>query len=115
MRSLFSSLRPSVIALVFVAVYMGIAVLSVMVAHVLYIVQPQSGWAERIIAPVARGLQFLDTHWKSILILVAPFFAPVARDLIPRLRKVGGIEFDAVQLEQVGVREKPQVPPGETR
>lgn len=95
------------------AVYIGAALLSVMVAHVIFVISPQSGLADRIIAPVARGLELADTHWKSVLILVAPFFAPVARDLVPRLRRIWGIEFDAVQLEPVALRERAHMPPGE--
>jgi hypothetical protein len=94
-------------ALICVGIYLVFAILSVMVAHVLLVLEPQSGLAERIIAPVARGLEFVDAHWKSILILVAPFAAPVARDLVPRLRKAWGLEFDPLPLEPVGVHEKP--------
>jgi len=94
-------------ALICVGIYFGLAVLSVMIAHVLLILQPQSGSAERIIAPIARGLEFVDVHWKSILILVSPLAWPAARDLVPRLRKAWGFEFDPVPLETVGVREKP--------
>jgi len=94
-------------ALICVGVYFGVAILSVMIAHVLLVLQPQSGSAERVIAPIARGLEFVDMHWKSILILVAPLALPAARDLVPRLRKAWGFEFDSVPLEPVGVREKP--------
>src|SRR5438094_2083128 len=95
-------------ALISIGIYLGVAILSVMIAHAVLVVQPQSGLAERIIAPVTRGLEFLDAHWKSVLILVAPLVAPAARDLVPRLRKAWGLEFDPVQLELVGgVREKP--------
>ena len=95
------------LALICVGVYFGLAILSVMIAHVMLVLQPQSGSAERVIAPIARGLEFVDMHWKSILILVAPLALPAARDLVPRLRKAWGFEFDAVPLEPVGVREKP--------
>ena len=94
-------------ALICVGIYLGVAILSVMIAHVMLVLQPQSGSAERIIAPIARGLEFVDVHWKSILIIVAPLALPAARDLVPRLRKAWGFEFDAVPLEPVGVREKP--------
>jgi hypothetical protein len=95
-------------ALICVGVYFGVAILSVMIAHVLLVLQPKSGSAERIIAPIARGLEFVDMHWKSILILVGPLALPAARDLVPRLRKAWGFEFDPVPLEPVGgVREKP--------
>ena len=67
----------------------------------------------RIIAPVAVGLEFLDVHWRSVLIVTFPFLAPIVRELIrdltPRLRKAGSLEFDAVPLENEGVREKPSV------
>lgn len=99
--------RFSAFALICVSVYLVVAILSVMVAHISLVLEPQSGLAERIIAPVARGLEFVDAHWKSILILVAPFAAPVARDLVPRLRKAWGLEFDSVQLEPEGVHDKP--------
>lgn len=68
------------------------------------------------VAPVGKGLEFLDTHWKGVLILVVPFIAPVVQELIPRLRKAGSFEFDAVPLVPEGVREKPsQTLPGETK
>ena len=116
MRRFFLSLRLRAIALTCFAVYVSAAALSVAAAHVLLVVQPQSALGQRMIAPVARGLEFLDAHWKSVLLLVAPFVVPVARELVPRLRKVGSVEFDPVPLEPVGVREKPaQVPPGATQ
>ncbi len=82
-----------------------------MVAHALSILHPDSDLAGRIITPVVKALEFLDAHWKSILVLIAPFIAPIARDLVPRLRKVGGIELDPVPLEPVEVREKPTQKP----
>ena len=94
-------------ALISISIYLGVAILSVMIAHAFLVVQPQSGLAERIIAPVARGLEFIDAHWKSVLIVVTPFAVPAARDLVPRLRKAWGLEFDPVPLEPVGVHEKP--------
>ena len=100
--------RLLVFALICVAIYFGVAVLSVMTAHISLVLYPQSGFAERIIAPVSRGLEFLDAHWKSVLIVVAPFAVPIAKGLVPRLRKAWGLEFDPVPLEPVGgVREKP--------
>jgi hypothetical protein len=99
------------IALACVNLYVGAVFLSVIVAHGLLIARPQSGLGERVIAPVAKGLEFLDAHWKSVLILVTPFLLPVIRDLIPRLRKVGSVEFDSVPLETIGVREKAVVKP----
>lgn len=107
MRWRFFTLRLNAFALKCVAFYVSAAALSVIIAHVLLIVLPHSGWAERIIAPVARGLEFLDAHWKSVLILVAPFAAPAARDLVPRLRKAWGLEFDPIDLKSEGVHEKP--------
>jgi len=95
------------LALICVGIYLGVAVLSVMIAHVSLVLRPQSGLAERLIAPVATGLEFLDLHWKSVLIMVAPFAMPAARGLVPRLRKAWGLEFDPVPLEAVGVHEKP--------
>jgi len=94
-------------ALICIGIYLGLAILSVMIAHVSLILRPQSGLAERIVGPVARGLEFLDAHWKSVLIIVAPFAVPAARGLVPRLRKAWGLEFDPVPLEPVGVHEKP--------
>lgn len=113
-RQLLLSLRSREILLICVAIYISAAALSVTVAHVILIVEPESVWAERMIAPIARALEFLDVHWKAVLMIVAPFLTPVAIDLIPRLRKIGAVEFsDPVPLESVGVREKPgQQPPG---
>jgi len=107
MRRFFASLRFGSIALWFVVGYIGAAVLSVVVAHALLIARPTSGLGERVVAPLARGLEFLDMHWKSILIIVGlPFVAPMAENLLGRLTKAWGMEF--VTLEQVGgVREKP--------
>ncbi len=69
---------------------------------------PRSGVAQRIVWPVVKGLEFLDSHWKSALILLAlPFVAPFVEDLIARVTKIGSIEF-GVPLETIGVREKPQ-------
>jgi len=106
------SLRLRAIALILVLIYVSAAAASIVVAHVLIVVQPQSGSADRIIAPVARGLEFLDTHRKAVLILVVPFIAPVVQELIPRLRRAGSFEFDAVDLQRVGEKENlPQLPP----
>lgn len=99
--------RFSAFAVICIGIYLGLAILSVMFAHFLLVLAPQSGLAERIIAPVARGLEFVDTHWKSIVILVAPVAVPAARGLVPRLRKAWGFEFDPLPLEPVGVHEKP--------
>ncbi len=107
MRSFFLSLRPRVIVLVCLISYLCASALSVIVAHVLAIIDPQSGIGDRIIAPTVKGLEFLDAHWKVVIMIVAPFVLPVARDLIPRLRKVGSLELDPVPLEPVGIHEKP--------
>lgn len=118
-RRRFFRFRLSTLALAIAAIYLSVAAISVIVAHVLLVTSPQSGLAERIIAPVARGIEFLDVHWKAVLILVAPFAAPAARGLIPRLRKAWGLEFDPepVPLEKEGApRAKPtQSPRGETQ
>ena len=112
-RRLLLSLRLGAVALIVVLTYLSAAALSLVAAHVLIVVRPDSGLGERIIAPVGRGLEFLDTHWKGVLILVLPFIAPIVQELIPRLRKVGSLEFDAVPLVPEGVREKPiPAPPG---
>ena len=94
-------------ALTCVAVYVTVVALSVMLAHILLILRPESEFAERLILPVARGLEFLDTHWKSVVILIAPFLAPLVRELVPRLRKAGSFEFEPVPLEDVAKGEKP--------
>jgi hypothetical protein len=108
LRRFFRSLRLQAVVLACFNIYLGATILSLIAAHVLLIARPDSGLAERIIAPVAKGLEFLDAHWRSVVILIAsPFVAPIARDLVGRLRKIGGVEFDAVPLEPQGVREKP--------
>jgi len=107
-RRLLVSLRPRSIALTCVNLYVGALSLSVVAAHVLLIATPQSGLGERVIGPLAKALVFLDAHWRSVLLLlVFPFIAPVAPDLLTRLRMLGPAEFDPVPLETVGVREKP--------
>lgn len=106
-RHRFFKFRLSAFALTCVAIYVSAAAVSVIFAHAALVAFPQSGWAERIIAPVARGIEFLDAHWKAVLILIAPFAAPAARELIPRLRKLGPVELDPVPLEPIAVREKP--------
>jgi hypothetical protein len=58
------AVRPRAVALACVNLYVSAVVLSVMIAHALLIVRPQSSLGERIIVPVARGLEFLDAHWK---------------------------------------------------
>ena len=115
-RRFLLSFRLRAIALIFVLVYLSAAALSLVVAHILIVVRPESGLGERLIGPVGRGLEFLDTHWKGVLIMVVPFIAPIVRELIPRLRKAGSFEFDAVPLVPEGVREKPSsAPPGGTQ
>jgi hypothetical protein len=86
--------------------YLILTVLSLTVAHVLLVFDPQSSLAESIIAPVARGLAFLDTHWKAALLVGGPFILPLVRSLVPRLRKAWGFEFD-LPLEPAGEGEVP--------
>jgi hypothetical protein len=95
------------IALGTVIAYTSGAFLSVVVAHILQIAVPGSGLGERIILPVAKGMEFLDSHWKAALIVLLPFVTPIVRDLLPRVRKIGSLELEAVDLEPEGVREKP--------
>jgi hypothetical protein len=107
MRRLFPLLRPRSFALACINIYVSAAALTVVVAHILLIAMPKSGLGERVVLPLTKGLEFLDVHWKSVLLVVFPFVAPLVPDLIRRLRKVGSVEFDPVQLEDVGVHEKP--------
>jgi len=107
MRDFFQSFRFRSIALAFASAYVSAAVLSVSIAHVLLIAKPASGLGERVIMPLAKGLDFLDAHWKAVLMVVFPFVAPLARDLVPRLRKAWGLEFDSIPLRPVEMREKP--------
>ena len=113
MRRFLLFVQPRRIALAGVILYICAAAVSMVVAHILLIARPESGLAERIIAPVARGLEFLDDHWKVVVLLVAPFAVPLLRDLLTRLRRFGDVEFDPVHLEPVGVREKPAETSGE--
>lgn len=87
--------------------YVCMVALSIVIGHVLIVFLPDSAWGGRVVEPIARGVEFLDAHWRGALLLVAPFLLPVVGELLPRLRKVGTVEFDALQLEAVGVREKP--------
>jgi hypothetical protein len=102
----FTSFRPAAFALKCFGVYVGVVALSLIVAHVLLVVWPESRWAGRVVAPAARGLEFIDAHWKAILVLVAPFVVPVvapfARQIAPRVRKLGPIELSEVPLEAEG-------------
>jgi hypothetical protein len=100
--------RTREILLTGVTVYVIATAFSLVLAHVILVIQPQSDFASRIIAPVAGALGFLDAHWKAVLIAVVPFLVPLALDLVPRLRKVGSVEFDPVPLETGGVHEKPR-------
>jgi hypothetical protein len=96
-------------SLLFLSTYTTVTVLSVVIAHVLMVWVPKSGAAERIVFPVTKGLEFADIHWKAILILLAfPFIAPYAKDLMRRIKKISGMEFESVPLEPIGIREKPQ-------
>src|SRR5205809_3759010 len=86
-------LRPHVFVPTCLAIYAGASVLSLVIAHVLLIVKPNSGLGQRIVAPVAGGISFLDAHWRTVLILIAtPFFIPVMQDLIRRVRKIGSAQ-----------------------
>ena len=94
------------IALSVVTAYLSAAFMSVVIAHIFMIAKPASGWGQRTVAPLAKGLEFLDAHWKPILILIGiPFLAPMAEGLIGRVRKAWGLEFEPEQkvtLEAVG-------------
>src|SRR5436309_543108 len=101
-------LRPQVLVSTCLAIYASAVTLSLVIAHILLIVKPNSGLGQRIVTPVAGGIAFLDAHWRTVLILIAtPFFIPVMQDLICRVRKIYGFEFDPVQIEPQEVREKP--------
>ncbi len=93
--------RLNEVASVAIVAYVSATLVSLMIAHILLLAHPQSNVAESIISPVARALQFIDSHWKSFLLLISPFLLPIARELIPRLRKAWGLEFE-LPLEQVG-------------
>lgn len=97
------------ITLTCLTVYAGFAIATVIAAHIFQIARPGSGWGARLIAPLATGLEFLDMHWKSALVLLVPFAAPFAHDLPTRLREVGPIKFDPVPLGSVAAKEKPNV------
>lgn len=88
--------------------YVAAVLISVVVAHALHVAAPHWGLADRILQPLAAGLEFIDTHWKAALLLGVPFLAPVVRDLVPRLRKIWGFEFDPVpELVSASKGEKP--------
>ena len=75
LRRRLSQSRLRAIGLILVVVYVSAAAISMVVAHVLIVAEAQPVLGERLIAPVARGLEFLDTHWKGVLILVIPFMS----------------------------------------
>jgi hypothetical protein len=104
----FSSYRARSAAVFCLSAYVAAVFISVLVAHVFLVLRPQSGLGERVLSPVANGLAFLDSHWKSVLILVAPFLMPVMQDLVPRLRKIGGVEFDSIDMQNVMLQKKPR-------
>lgn len=83
-----------------------------MVAHVLIVVQQQSVLGERLIAPVARGFEFLDTHWKGVLILVVPFIVPVLQELISRVREAPGWKFAGPEVPVERGEKREQSPSG---
>lgn len=91
-------------------VYVALTLLTVIVAHILKIVLPDSGWSEQLVAPIASGIDFLDVHWKAVLLLITPFFipffVPYIKELLPRIRKVWGVELDPVSLHEVAAKKK---------
>jgi hypothetical protein len=66
---------------------------------------------EGIVAPITGGLEFLDAHWKALLILVIPFALPFLREIVAYVRKVGPVELRDVPLEMIGKGEKPSPRP----
>ena len=87
-------------AAVCVALYLTVTCLSLIIAHGL-LVFGQSAEAEAIIAPVSRGLQFVDEHWKATLLLISPVVWPILRQLVLRVTKAWGFEFEPVALQEV--------------
>lgn len=83
------------------AVYLMFTAISLIFAHVLLVFKPQSETAEAIIAPVSRGLHFIDDHWKATLLLITPLVWPVVRQLVLRVTKAWGFEFQGVTLQEV--------------
>jgi hypothetical protein len=89
------------VAEVSIGVYLTATALSLIVAHFILVLRPGSLFAEDIIAPVSRGLEFIDNHWKATLLVIAPLVWPVIRQLVLRVTKAGGFEFGAVHLNEV--------------
>jgi hypothetical protein len=89
------------VAEVCIAIYLTFTCLSLIMAHALLVYNQHSAVAEAIIAPVSRGLQFIDDHWKATLLLVSPLIWPVLRHLVLRVTKAWGVEFEPVVLQQV--------------
>jgi len=80
-------------ARILLRLYIVLTCLSLIAAHILLILNPGSSSAEALIAPVSRGLQFVDTHWKATLLLATPIIFPLVQRLVPRLTKAYGFEF----------------------
>ncbi|SRR5579862_1056551 len=79
---------------------------SVALAHIVYEIDPYSGWSERLIAPLRNGLEFLDEHWKAALIMIAPFFVSEIRGMIRRVNEVA-IGGNKITMVPIGTYEKP--------
>jgi len=90
------------VAEISIGLYLTITSLSLIVAHLILVFHPGSVFAENVIAPVSRGLEFIDTHWKATLLIVVPLVWPVLRQLILRITKAGAFEFGgALHLDEV--------------
>lgn len=89
------------IAEVCIALYLMFTCLSLMMAHLILVFYRQSPLAEAIIAPVSRGLQFIDDHWRATLLFISPLVWPVLRQLVLRVTKAWGFEFEHVALQEV--------------
>jgi hypothetical protein len=98
-----------------VAFYLVAVIGTVIVAHVSLIFHPaiaNANLSERLIAPVRGGLEFLDSHWKGSLLIVAPFLLPAVERLIDRIRQLAYGDAK-VDLVNAGVHEKPRPSPAE--
>src|SRR5437868_1845635 len=84
------------LAIYTLATYASVIFVTVALAHLLYLFNPDSAWAERLITPVRDGLEFVDLHWKAGLLILAPFFPAEAIDLVRRISKVaiGEVKID---------------------
>ena len=90
------------VAEVSIGIYLTATAISLIVAHLILVLRPGSIFAEEVIAPVSRGLEFIDNHWKATLLVVAPLVWPVIRQLVLRVTKAGAFEFGAVHLKEAG-------------